>query len=103
MSDTNTSDSGVNRRDLLKSSLAGFAAGALPSTASAQARSKRDLIRKENAKPGTRDWLLTKTQTVPGKINKILANGRCKVIEGYCSEFEARNAAGREAGASTPG
>ena len=25
------------------------------------------------------------------------------LIEGYCSEFEARNAAGREAGASTPG
>ena len=25
------------------------------------------------------------------------------LIEGYCSEFEARNAAGREAGASSPG
>jgi hypothetical protein len=50
----------------------------------------RDLIQRENAKPGTRDWLLTKTRTVPGKINKILDNGRSQVIEGYCSANSIR-------------
>ena len=50
----------------------------------------RDLIQRENAEPGTRDWLLTKTRTVPGKINKILDNGRCEVIEGYCSANSVR-------------
>ena len=49
-----------------------------------------DLIQRENAKPGTRDWLLTKTRTVPGKINDILDNGRCPWIEGYCSANSVR-------------
>lgn len=53
-------------------------------------RTGRDLIRRENAKPGTRDWLLTKTRTVPGKINNILNNGRCTAIEGYCSANSVR-------------
>ena len=44
-----------------------------------------DRIRKENEKPGTRDWMLTNTRQLPGKINKILSNGRCPWIEGYCS------------------
>ncbi len=40
--------------------------------------------------PGTRDWLLTKTYTVPGKINSNLLNGRSQVIEGYCSVNSVR-------------
>ena len=32
----------------------------------------RDVIKRENAEQGTRDWLLTKTRTVPGKINPNL-------------------------------
>lgn len=55
-----------------------------------QARGGNDLVRVENTKPGTRDWLLTKTHIVPGKINKILDNGRCRVIEGYCSANSIR-------------
>jgi hypothetical protein len=51
---------------------------------------RSDLIQRENAKKGTRDWLLTKTRTVPGKINKILDNGRCQEIEGYCSANSVR-------------
>ena len=81
----------VNRRDLLKGAAVaglGIATGAYgaPKNLGKPSKSpKRDLIRQENAKPGTRDWLLTKTRTVPGKINSILLNGRSQVIEGYCS------------------
>ena len=52
--------------------------------------STKDLIREENAKKGTRDWRLTNTKTVPGKINKILDNGRSKAIEGYCNANSLR-------------
>ena len=45
----------------------------------------KDFIREENSKKGTRDWRLSNTKTVPGKINKILDNGRSKAIEGYCN------------------
>ena len=84
----------IHRRDLNKgAATAGLAltAGALgiPKTFG-QSSFSNDLIQAENAKPGTRDWLLTKTHTVPGKINKILDNGRCKVIEGYCSANSIR-------------
>ena len=51
----------------------------------------KDLIREENAKKGTRDWRLTNTKTVPGKINKILDNGRSKAIEGYCNANSLRS------------
>ena len=66
----------IHRRDLNKgAATAGLAltAGALgiPKTFG-QSSFSNDLIQAENAKPGTRDWLLTKTHTVPGKINKIL-------------------------------
>ena len=53
-------------------------------------KGKHDLIREENAKPGTRDWMLTNTRQLPGKINKILPNGRCPWIEGYCSANSVR-------------
>lgn len=92
MNESNESKSGVHRRDLLKGAAVaslGMATGAIGAPESAKS-SKRDLIRKENAKPGTRDWQLTKTRQLPGKINPNLANGRCPWIEGYCSANSIR-------------
>src|SRR5438105_13703631 len=72
----------ITRRDLLKSA---FGAGAI-STLGACARfnpgseaPQRDLIARENARGGTRDWLLTNTRVDPG------TKYRCPWIEGYCS------------------
>ncbi len=48
------------------------------------ARRDPDLIRRENAKPGTRDWLLTKTRVDPA------TKWRCPWIEGYCSRTSLR-------------
>ncbi|MDG1895231.1 MAG: twin-arginine translocation signal domain-containing protein [Fuerstiella sp.] len=87
-------NSDLSRRDLLK----GAAAGGLALTAGVQgtpqaaaaASTDENRIRKENARLGTREWLLTKTQTVPGKINSNLLNGRSQVIEGYCSANSVR-------------
>ncbi len=79
MKDRNNSERTVQRRDVIKGAAA---AGLIAATGThalvhaAESRSVRsDLIQRENAKPGTRDWMLTKTLTVPGKINKILDNG----------------------------
>ena len=82
-----SSQSKVHRRDLLKGVAATGAAIAAGSygTSTAKGASQSNLIQKENEKPGTRDWMLTKTRQLPGKINKILPNGRCPWIEGYCS------------------
>ena len=78
---------GLSRRDALKSAAAaslGVASGAfgVPHAGKDPSISGKDFIREENSKKGTRDWRLTKTKTVPGKINKILDNGRSKAIEG---------------------
>lgn len=86
---------GLSRRDALKSTAAaslGVASGAfgLPQAGKAPGISRKDYIREENSKKGTRDWRLTKTKTVPGKINKILDNGRSKAIEGYCNANSLR-------------
>jgi len=91
MNDSDHSKRQLSRRDSIKSAAGaafGLAAGAFPSPA--QANADRELIRRENAKPGTRDWMLTKTHTTPGKINKILFNGRSPKIEGYCSANSVR-------------
>ena len=95
MNKSNDHSEGLSRRDLIKGAAAvgaGFATGAVsPMHAAEESPSvARDLIKRENAKPGTRDWLLTKTHTVPGKINSILLNGRSQVIEGYCSANSVR-------------
>ena len=77
----------TNRRDLLKGALAAgtlaglspqalFAAGQSPA---AKAVRSPDLIRAENAKPGTTDWMLTNTRVDPK------TKYRCPWIEGYCS------------------
>ena len=95
-SESNESMRGLNRRDALKgvgAASLGIATGALGApkdSGKAAGAPGRDLIRRENAKPGTRDWMLTKTRRVPGKINKILLNGRSQVIEGYCSANRVR-------------
>ena len=104
MNEPSNPKSGIPRRDLIKGVTAaslGLAAGSIGipqslgktnvshSTGSGQAR-KPNLIQIENAKPGTRDWQLTKTRQLPGKINKILNNGRCPWIEGYCSANSVR-------------
>jgi hypothetical protein len=96
MNNSNDSKRGLYRRDLIKGAAAaslGIATGAFaaPKDSGKPSKSpKSDLIQRENAKHGTRDWLLTKTRTVPGKINNILLNGRSQVIEGYCSANSVR-------------
>ena len=79
---------GLSRRELIKGTAAavvGFASGALrPTLAAEDSPSSKtaapDLIRRENAKPGTRDWLLTNTYIDPDTW------WRSPRIEGYCSE-----------------
>jgi len=46
--------------------------------------SRPDAIRRENEKPGTRDWMLTKTAIDPK------TKYRCPWIEGYCSHTSIR-------------
>src|SRR5438105_12532975 len=71
-----------DRRDLLKGAaaagLAAVAAGLAP------AAPQRDLIRAENDKPGTRDWMLTNTRVDPK------TRYRCPWVEGYCSHTSLR-------------
>ena len=92
MKKPHSSQSKVQRRDVLKGAAGAgvtLAAGSY-ATLPLLAAGHSDLIRKENEKPGTRDWQLTKTRQLPGKINKILPNGRCPWIEGYCSANSVR-------------
>jgi hypothetical protein len=79
-------NSELSRRELLKSGAAaglaftaGFG-GASQSIAAAPADDNR--IRKENAKRGTRDWLLTKTDVTKNEPVELWRSPR---IEGYCS------------------
>ena len=106
MKDSDNPKHGIHRRDLLKGFTAAAGIGltssvskllgqnpSAGSTSSPQRRSRQsgpNLIQVENANPGTRDWQLTKTRQLPGKINKILNNGRCPWIEGYCSANSVR-------------
>jgi hypothetical protein len=84
----------LHRRDVIKGAAAAglvAATGTHPHVHAAETHTAgRELIKRENTKPGTRDWLLTKTRTLPGKINNILLNGRCPWIEGYCSANSVR-------------
>lgn len=66
----------MNRRELL----AGAALGPLVGCASR----RPEAVRAENDKPGTRDWLLTKTAVDPK------TRYRCPTIEGYCSHTSIR-------------
>src|SRR6266516_2210427 len=85
---------GITRRDLLKGVAGLGAMAALSSCAYIEKDSggvtrksvagQKDLIRRENEKPGTRDWLLTNTRVDPE------AQYRCPWIEGYCSRTSVR-------------
>jgi hypothetical protein len=78
----------LSRRDLIKGLAgAGLASGlsALSGCATPPPTARRrDLIRAENEKPGTTDWLLARKQTDPA------TKYRCPWIEGYCSRTSVR-------------
>jgi hypothetical protein len=77
-----------HRRDLLKGAAGvglGAAFGPLASSGLAKLISvRRDLIPTENEKPGTTEWMLTKTRVDPK------TKYRCPWIEGYCSRTSVR-------------
>ena len=83
----------ISRRNILKSG-AGLALTALyGGTVSGQDEdppASGNLIAEENAKPGTQDWRLTNTSTVPGKVNDDITSGRSPAVEGYCSANSVR-------------
>src|SRR3954452_20609033 len=83
----------ISRRALLKGMVATGALTlggcAAPPTKSKTAPSsfaaaQPNLIRKENQRPGTRDWMLTNTRIDPK------TKYRCPWIEGYCSRTSVR-------------
>ena len=90
MREANESKHGLNRRDALKGmtavslALATGAYGAQEAPAPSKRFSAlgRDLIQSENAKPGTRDWILTKTDITAKEPVELWRSPR---IEGYCS------------------
>lgn len=86
--------SSLSRRDLLKSMIGLGAASALSGCTSTVVDTEKSnqggtphdtgLIRRENEKPGTRDWMLTNTRIDPA------TKYRCPWIEGYCSRTSIR-------------
>lgn len=88
MKDSNDSRHSIHRRDFIKGGTTiglGLASGVLgiPKTFG-QASVEENAIQRENAKPGTRDWLLTNTYIDPDTW------WRSPRIEGYCSETSVR-------------
>src|SRR5690349_3143306 len=81
--------SGVSRRTVLKGLVAAGVASGVGGCASEGggrfAGTDRSLISRENAKAGTRDWLLTNTRIDP--VSKY----RCPWIEGYCSQTSVKS------------
>ena len=83
MSETNRD--GLDRRDLLKGAVAASLsamAGSLPAGETKKPRKGKrdpDLIRRENAKPGSTDWQLTRVRLDASRF-------RSPWIEGYCSK-----------------
>lgn len=76
----------LNRRDLLKGVAGAGMAAALTPTGMRlfAAPAQPDLIRAENDRPGTTEWLLTNTRVDP------MTRYRCPWIEGYCSHTSVR-------------
>ena len=72
------------RREFLKQLAAAGATGALAGCVTANKPSSSDLIARENARPGTRDWMLVDTRIDPA------TKYRCPWIEGYCSHTSVR-------------
>ncbi len=84
MNESNDQSGGLHRRDLLKGAAAAGLALTMGSLSGAAAGAEDNLIVRENAKPGTRDWMLAKTRIDPE------TNWRCPWIEGYCSAMSVR-------------
>jgi hypothetical protein len=83
MNESNNHKHSIHRRDLLKGAAGlGLAAGAfgVPNIFG-QSSVKKNSIQIENAKPGTRDWLITNHYFDPETW------WRSPRIEGYCSEL----------------
>lgn len=75
----------IGRREVLQGATAAGLVALLPSRSSARAQDRNgDLVRLENAKPGTRDWMLTNTRIDPP------TKYRCPWIEGFCSHQSIR-------------
>src|SRR5688500_4795442 len=78
----------MNRRAFLKSTAAAASLGAAarataPTAFGAPTVADDSLIRRENAKPGARDWQLTRVRLDrAGGVNGV----RSSAIEGYCSK-----------------
>jgi hypothetical protein len=70
----------MKRRDAIRHLAALGAAGLVPRSLAAAPNA----ITAENARPGTRDWMLTKTAIDPA------TKYRCPAIEGYCSQASVR-------------
>ncbi|HKS37094.1 MAG TPA: twin-arginine translocation signal domain-containing protein [Verrucomicrobiae bacterium] len=84
-------DSRITRRDLLKGAIGFGAVAALSGcghvqhdSSGSQSSLTSDFIRRENGRPGTRDWMLTNTRIDPA------TKYRCPWIEGYCSRTSVR-------------
>jgi len=76
----------LSRRRAIQSLASIAGAAALPAcrSASGSKNPRSQAIRLENAKSGTRDWMLTRTQVDPA------TKWRCPWIEGYCSRTSVR-------------
>src|SRR5262245_49158772 len=76
----------LDRRELLKGTAAGLASTLVPlgHVLAPASSAQRDLIRGENEKPGTSDWMLRNTRVDPA------TKYRCPWIEGYCSRTSVR-------------
>ena len=76
-----------SRRRVLKQFAAGAAIGlsGLPLRSRAASAAASNPIAEENARPGTRDWMLIKTGVDPA------TKYRCPWIEGYCSHTSIRS------------
>ncbi len=73
----------LDRRKMLQQ-LAGTSLATLGCNISGAEPARRDLIRTENQKPGTTDWMLANTRVDPK------TKYRCPWIEGYCSRTSVR-------------
>ena len=81
----NNHSSSIDRRELLKGATAmGLASALAPLTGIQTTAASPGLIRAENEKTGTTDWLLTSTRVDPK------TRWRCPWIEGYCSHTSIR-------------
>ncbi len=82
--------SGVSRRDVIKGflgvgALSALAGCAMSSDSDSRVKTGASLLRRENQRPGARDWMLTNTRIDPA------TKYRCPWIEGYCSHTSIRS------------